>query len=69
VVDGKLIPPNLMPYLEAVLGFAIVAGAIWGAALLLRRLLRLDTTSAVLLSIVLTPIVLLGAGFLLSLLD
>jgi hypothetical protein len=55
--------------LEAVLGFAIVGGAIWGAALLLRRLLRLDTTSAVLLSIVFTPLLLGGALFLLALLD
>jgi hypothetical protein len=58
-----------MPYLEAVLGFAILGGAIWGAAMLLRRLLRLDTASAVLLSIVLTPLLLGGALYLSSLLD
>lgn len=58
-----------MPYIEVILGWAILAGFVWVGARLLKRLLRLDTTSAVLLSIVLTPWILLGAGFLLSLLD
>lgn len=55
-----------MPYFEVVLGYALIACAIWGAALMLRRLLSLDTVSAVLLSIVLTPWVLGGALYLLT---
>jgi hypothetical protein len=58
-----------MPYFEVVLGYALIACAIWGAALMLRRLLRLDTVSAVLLSIVLTPWVLGGALYLLTFLN
>jgi hypothetical protein len=53
----------------AVLGIALLAGLIWVGALLFRRLLRLDTASAVLLAIVLVPFILLGAGFLLSFLN
>jgi hypothetical protein len=58
-----------MPYLEVALGWAVIAGAIWVGARLLKRLLRLDTTSAVLLSIVLTPMVLGSALYLLTFLD
>jgi hypothetical protein len=59
---------GLQAYLEVVLGFAILGGMIWFAAVLLRRLMRLDTASAVLLSIVLVPLLLGGAFYLLALL-
>jgi hypothetical protein len=60
---------GLQAYLEAVLGVAILGGVIWFAAVLLRRFLRLDTASAVLLSIVFVPAHLVGAFYLLTLLD
>jgi len=59
---------GLQAYLEVVLGFAILGAVIWFVAVLLRRLMRLDTTSAVLLSIVLVPLLLGGAFYLLTLL-
>jgi hypothetical protein len=59
---------GLQAYLEVVLGFAILGGMIWFAAVLLRRLMRLDTASAVLLSIVFVPALLGGAFYLSALL-
>jgi hypothetical protein len=60
---------GLQVYLEAVLGFAILGAVIWFAAVLLRRIMRLDTASAVLLSVIFVPALLVGAFYLLTLLD
>jgi hypothetical protein len=51
-------------YLEAVLGFAILGGAIWLVGLLLKRLLHLDTVSAVLLSAALAPLIWITVAYL-----
>ena len=54
---------GLQPLLEAVVGFALIGGAIWASAVLLKRLAGLDTMSAVVVSTVTVPVLLFGAFF------
>jgi len=52
-----------MPYVEAALGFALIGGAIWAGAALLRRFAGFDITSAILLSIVVVPLLMFAAFY------